>query len=48
VRAIYYYYDQENPLYAIFLCGKNVQANLTPEQKREVAVFAATLKAQPK
>jgi hypothetical protein len=48
VRVIYYFYDEENPLYAIFLYGKNEQANLTPQQKREVAAFAATLKAAAK
>jgi hypothetical protein len=26
VRAIYYFYDQDCPLYAIFLYGKNEQA----------------------
>jgi hypothetical protein len=41
VRVIYYFYDKENPLYAIFLYGKN-------EQKHEVAAFAATLKAAAK
>jgi hypothetical protein len=48
VRVIYYFYDKENPLYAIFLYGKNEQANLTPKQKHEVAAFAATLKAAAK
>jgi hypothetical protein len=48
VRVIYYFYDEENPLYAIFLYGKNEQANLTPQQKREVAAFAATLKSAAK
>jgi hypothetical protein len=48
VRVIYYFYDEENPLYAIFLYGKNEQANLTPKQKQEVAAFAATLKAAAK
>jgi len=48
VRVIYYFFDEENPLYAIFLYGKNEQANLTPKQKREVAAFAATLKAAAK
>jgi hypothetical protein len=48
VRVIYYFFDEENPLYAIFLYGKNEQANLTPGQKREVAAFAATLKAAAK
>ena len=48
VRVIYYFYDEENPLYAIFLYGKNEQANLTQKQKREVSAFAATLKAAAK
>jgi hypothetical protein len=48
VRVIYYFFDEENPLYAIFLYGKNEQANLTPEQKQEVAALAATLKAAAK
>jgi len=48
VRAIYYFFDEENPLYAILLYGKNEQANLTPAQKREVAAFAATIKAAAK
>ena len=45
VRVIYYFYDEENPLYAIFLYGKNEQANLTPDQKREVAALSGTIKA---
>jgi hypothetical protein len=48
VRVIYYFFDEENPLYAIFLYGKNEQANLTPEQKKAVTAFAATLKAAAK
>jgi hypothetical protein len=48
VRVIYYFYDEDNPLYAIFLYGKNEQANLTPEQKKEVAALAATIKAAAK
>jgi hypothetical protein len=45
VRVIYYFFDEENPLYAIFLYGKNEQANLTPAQKREFAALAAALKS---
>jgi hypothetical protein len=48
VRVIYYFFDEENPLYAIFLYGKNEQANLSPEQKREVSALAATLKGTAK
>ena len=36
VRAIYYYYDEENPLFALLLYGKNEQVNLTPEQKKDL------------
>jgi hypothetical protein len=46
--VIYYFFDEVNPLYAIFLYGKQEQANLTPQQKREVADFAATIKAAAK
>ena len=45
VRVIYYFWDEETPLYAILLYGKNEQANLAPAQKREVATLAATIKA---
>ncbi len=48
VRVIYYFYDNENPIYAIFLYGKNEQANLTPTQKKKVTAFAATIKAAAK
>jgi len=48
VRVIYYFFDDDNPLYAILLYGKNEQANLTPEQKREVAAFASIIKAAAK
>ena len=48
VRVIYYFFDEVNPLYAIDLYGKNEQVNLTPEQKKDVAAFAATLKAAAK
>ena len=48
VRVIYYFYDEVNPLYAIFLYGKNEQANLTPEQKKDISSFAATIKSTAK
>ena len=44
VRVIYYFFDEVNPLYAIFLYGKNEQVNLKPEQKREFAEMASILK----
>jgi hypothetical protein len=45
VRVIYYYYDLENPLYAILLYGKNEQGDLTPRQKKDISDFAAGIKA---
>ena len=48
VRAIYYFFDEENPLYALFLYGKNEQANLNPKQLQEFAAFAARIKAAAK
>ncbi|MGD0481999.1 MAG: type II toxin-antitoxin system RelE/ParE family toxin [Terracidiphilus sp.] len=44
VRAIYYFYDENTPLYAIFLYGKNEQADLNSAQKKEVKAFAAIIK----
>jgi hypothetical protein len=48
VRVVYYFFDEVNPLYAIFLYGKHEQADLTPQQKREVTGFAAAIKAAAK
>lgn len=45
---IYYYFDEENPLYALLLYGKNEQANLTPAQVAEVKSMAAFMKAEAK
>ena len=45
VRAIYYFYDKNTSVYAIFLYGKNEQVDLSPAQKKEVKAFAATVKA---
>jgi hypothetical protein len=48
VRAIYYFYDQQNPLYALLLYGKNEQSDLSPDQKRHVTAIAAAAKAEAK
>ncbi|MGA9070655.1 MAG: type II toxin-antitoxin system RelE/ParE family toxin [Terracidiphilus sp.] len=48
VRVIYYFYDEENPLYALYLYGKNEQANPTSEQKKAFAEFAGRIKAAAK
>lgn len=48
VRAIYYFFDEQNPLYALLLYGKNEQGNLSPDQKKYVAAIAAAVKAEAK
>ncbi len=48
VRVIYYVFDHDNPLYAVFIYGKGEQANLTAEQKKAVSAFAAGIKAAAK
>jgi hypothetical protein len=45
MRVIYYFYDLENPLYAILLYGKNEQGDLAPRQKKDISGFAAGIKA---
>jgi mRNA-degrading endonuclease RelE of RelBE toxin-antitoxin system len=46
VRVIYYFYDFENPVYAILIYGKNEQVDLTAEQKRTVSALAVALKEE--
>ena len=48
VRAIYYFVDADNPLYALLLYGKNEQSDLAPKQKKEAAGFVARIKAAAK
>ena len=36
VRVIYYFYDEDMPIYALLIYGKNERANLTPEQRKTV------------
>ena len=44
VRVIYYFYDQDMPIYALLIYGKNERADLTPAQRKSVASFAAAIK----
>ena len=48
VRVIYYFYDQDLPIYALLIYGKNERADLTAEQRKAVAIFAAAIKATRK
>ena len=45
VRVIYYFYDEDMPIYALLIYGKNERANLTPEQRKTVKAFATAIKA---
>jgi len=48
VRVIYYFYDQDVPIYALLIYGKNERADLTAEQRKAVATFATGIKAARK
>jgi hypothetical protein len=48
VRVIYYFYDNQNPLYAMLLYGKNEQADMSSDQKKYVTATAAAVKAEAK
>lgn len=48
VRIIYYFYDDVNPILALFLYAKNEQGDLTPAEKKVAASLAAALKAEAK
>jgi mRNA-degrading endonuclease RelE of RelBE toxin-antitoxin system len=45
VRVIYYFYDENLPIYALIIYGKNERADLTAEQRKSAAAFAAAIKA---
>ena len=42
---IYYFCDEDLPIYALLIYGKNERADLTPKQRKAVATFAAAIKA---
>ena len=46
MRVIYYFFDEQNPLYALLLYGKNQQGNLSPDQKKYVTARAAAVKTE--
>jgi hypothetical protein len=45
VRVIYYLLDEDFPLYALLIYGKDEQDNLTSDQKKAVRAFAEAIKA---
>lgn len=44
VRVIYYYLDDDTPLYALLIYGKAEQGNLTAAEKSVVRALAAAIK----
>jgi hypothetical protein len=48
VRVIYYFCDYDMPIYALLIYGKNDRADLTPDERKSVAAFAAAIKATRK
>lgn len=48
VRVIYYFYDQDMPIYALLIYGKNERADLSAEQRKSVTAFATAIKATRK
>jgi hypothetical protein len=43
--VIYYLLDEDFPLYALLIYGKDEQDNLTSDQKKAVRAFAEAIKA---
>ena len=43
-RVVYFYYRPDRPLYLLLAYAKAQATDLTPDEKRAVAAFAATIK----
>ena len=43
-RVIYFYYQQDCPLYLLLAYAKAQASDLTPDEKKAVAAFAAVIK----
>jgi hypothetical protein len=48
VRVIYYCCGRDTPVYALLVYGKSERADLTADQRRSVAAFAAAIKVTRK
>ena len=44
VRVIYYFYDENHPIYLLFAYQKNVQSDLTEYEKKLLRDYVLTLK----
>jgi mRNA-degrading endonuclease RelE of RelBE toxin-antitoxin system len=47
-RVIYYFFNEEFPIYMLSIYPKNQQVDLTPEQKKRLTKLAGELKAAAK
>lgn len=47
-RVIYFVMDEASPIYALLIYGKDEQADLSPEQRRQIKTLAQQLKASDK
>src|SRR5580658_508396 len=43
-RAVYYFYDEAAPIYAVYAYGKNQRADLSAEQRKAASRFIAEIK----
>jgi len=46
VRAIYYFYNADNPIYLLEVFGKNEKANLTAAERNALAKGVAEIRQQ--
>ena len=45
-RVVYYYLDEDIPLYALLAYAKAARTDLTPDERRTVATLAARIKTE--
>lgn len=45
-RVIYFYHDDEMPLFLLLIYAKAQQENMTPDKKRQARILVATLKQE--
>ncbi len=48
VRVVYYYYDQRAPVFLVAAFAKNVQENLTADDKKQLTALTESLKNEIK
>lgn len=44
VRVIYYFYNEDNPVYLLYAYPKNVQVNLSEREKKALSAVATEIK----